>query len=141
MTYRRRNRRPPLGKLIRDSTNDTHELTDAMRSLDQAVNAVTDRLDDQEAEWARQREVEACRFAVSRFPERDPRHLTALRRLKLITGRPYLLWRRVAVGLWRMGRAALRELGYALFVPLMFFLIAVFNLVAIFLFFWLLSLL
>ena len=59
---------------MRSRHKNSDELTDALRSRVQPVNAVTDRLEDQEAEWARQGDIELRHAAMGRLPLGTPRY-------------------------------------------------------------------
>ena len=90
-------KKPTLINLISRDIKNTRELTDAMRNLDRAMDALRDH--DPAANFSK----------------------------RLLTGMQSLM------------RSVRRELLYALLIPLKLVLISAFNIVALFLFFWLLT--
>jgi len=90
-------KKPTLINLISRDIKNTRELTDAMRNLDRAMDALRDH--DPAANFSK----------------------------RLLTGMQSLM------------RSVRRELLYALLIPLKLMLIGAFHVVALFLFFWLLT--
>ena len=116
----------------------TRKTIDILRDGHASVERHQSRVDAEEESAAHDAEIRRCRNDVILLPASDPRHIAARRRLDLISGGPYLVWRKVRLGLKSLGRTFGHELILAFLIPLQVLLIVVFNVVAFLLVWWLL---
>ena len=131
-----RPRRRPKKPLI--DFSGTQKTIDILRNGNVGLHRFQDRVDDEEESAAHDAEVQRCRNEVNLLTVGDPRRVEAERHLNVLTGAPYLAWRRVKLfprKAWRRLRA---ELFLALLIPLQLLLIAVCNVVGFLLLWWLL---
>jgi hypothetical protein len=131
-----RPRRRPKKPLI--DFSGTQKTIDILRNGNVGLHRFQDRVDDEEESAAHDAEVQRCRNEVNLLTVGDPRRVEAERHLNVLTGAPYLAWRRVKLfprKAWRRVRA---ELFLALLIPLQLLLIAVCNVVGFLLLWWLL---
>ncbi len=129
---RRRTRKPLI------DFSGTQKTIDILRNGNVGLHRFQDRVDDEEESAAHDAEVQRCRNEVNLLTVGDPRRVEAERHLDVLTGAPYLAWRKVKLfprKAWRRVRA---ELFLALLIPLQLLLIAVCNVVGFLLLWWLL---
>ena len=131
-----RPRRRPTKKLI--DFSGTRKTIDILRDGHASVERHQSRVDAEEESAAHEAEIRRCRNDVILLPASDPRHVAARRRLDLISGGPYLVWRNVRLVIKSLGRRFGHELMLAFMIPLQLLLIVVFNVVAFLLVLWLL---
>ena len=127
--------RRPRKRLI--DFSGTRKTIDILRDGHANVERHQSRVDAEAESDAHEAEIRLCRNDAVLLPAFDPRHIAARRRLDLISGGPYLVWRKARLGLKSLGRRFGHELMLAFMIPLQMLLIVVFNVVAFLLVWWL----
>lgn len=124
---------------IKADIHSTNEIIRVCRAADHAIAdswASIDRTDILLKHFA---EADQCRETIRNLPPDDPDRITAEKRLQFISGRPYAWYLEFKVWLKQMGRRHGNEIGYAFMVPFRIGLIAICNLIAFFLFIFLVT--
>lgn len=136
MNNRRKGKRG-LGQFVFDEMKATDRFTDTLRSADRAINELDADSYRADQEGWRKGSIHDCREIMAQYPEDDPRHIAARRRLVFLNSIWYRLWLRLLAGLRSAGTVIGQELFYAAVGSLKFLLIIVFNLVFFGIIFWL----
>jgi hypothetical protein len=114
---------------------------EALRTCYRLGDDIQDTVDDQEAEAARQRQIDRCLNDVESYATGHPVRIAAEKRLAFLNSRRYDAQRSVKLELRKFGRRTQHELLIGLAPAIDMLFIVVFNVAAVILLFWLLSLL
>jgi hypothetical protein len=118
-----------LGQFVYDEIKATNEFTETLRAADRAINELDADSYRADQEGWRKGSILDCREIMAQYPEDDPRHIAARRKLAVLNSIWYRLWLRLLGGLRSAAVVLRQELFYAALGCLKFLLIIVFNLV------------